>query len=364
MKCYQIISLLSIWLLGACGDQSTRTEKKDIARKEQYSTITSPKNNSDYKIGDTISFSFTSKKPEVKIDSVVIEVKGKHLISLSDTTAAEWSSNGFQVGQHSFVASIYLNNQIRERRIVNLQFKAAKQPEKLTYRLINTYPHDAEAYTQGLLFDDNTLYESTGQKGASSIRVVDLYTGDPIKKKDISLTYFGEGISIIGDSLFMLTWESRKGFIFNKNTLEAIGEFQYNTEGWGLTSIGDDTLVMSDGSHQLFFKDPLGFSDLKVLEVYDHNGPIDYLNELEYINGKIFANRYQTDNIYIIDPNSGAVEAILNLEGIFDKRAYSKRVDVLNGIAFKESSGTYFVTGKWWPSIFEISIINQHNNPI
>ncbi|MCV9386772.1 glutaminyl-peptide cyclotransferase [Reichenbachiella ulvae] len=363
MKCPQVLVILILSLLVACGEES-RKDKKEVVRKEQYSSITSPKNNSRYQLGDLISFSFSSKNSEIKIDSISIEVNGKQIVSMKDSLRFSWDSKNFQVGQHSFVSSIYLNNGSRERRIVNLNFRSSQEPEKLTYRLISTYPHDPDAYTQGLLFDGNTLYESTGQKGASSLRIVDLKSGSTVKKKDIDTQYFGEGIAIKGDSLYMLTWESRQGMIFNKNSLEKLGEFQYPTEGWGLTSINSDTLVMSDGSHQLFFKDPLGFADLKVLEVYDHNGPVDYLNELEYIHGKIFANRYQTDNIYIIDPNSGEVEGILNLAGIFDRRGYNQRVDVLNGIAYNENSNTYFVTGKWWPSLFEISIINQQNNPI
>ena len=176
-----------------------------------------------------------------------------------------------------------------------------------------------------------------------------------INKLMIDKKLFAEGITVYNDKLYMLTWKSKKGLILDKNTLELIGEFNYSTEGWGLTTI-DDNLVMSDGTEKLFFIDPKSFKINNYIEVYDNNGKVENINEMEYINDKIYANIYGKDIIVIINYKTGEVENIINLEGLLKRENYNTNIDVMNGIAYNLENESILVTGKWWPSMFEIKI--------
>ena len=221
-----------------------------------------------------------------------------------------------------------------------------------TYEIINRYPHDADAFTQGLVFDNGVLYEGTGRYGRSSLREVDLATSDIKQIYELPAQYFGEGITVFGDRLIQLTWKSRTGFIYDRDSFERKGDFTYATEGWGLTHDGE-RLIMSDGTATLYFLDPLTFNTIGHIEVYDHDTPVDRLNELEYINGRVYANVWQTDDIAVIDPDSGQVTAWLGLSGLLPPD-HSTPVDVLNGIAYDAANDRLFVTGKLWPWLFEI----------
>ncbi|MBU2913855.1 MULTISPECIES: glutaminyl-peptide cyclotransferase [Reichenbachiella] len=364
MKIHQSLTLIAFLVVIFSCESPEKKQTATSPRKKQISKITSPKNNSRFHLKDTVTFDFSMEDTSISIDSIIATSDRKTLFTSKNKSRATWGSDNFKTGTHSIILTLHLSNQTIERQIVNLTFLADSAPEQLSYHVINSYPHDPKAYTQGLTQEEGALYESTGQKGASSLRKVDLKTGKTLQNKELEYQYFGEGITIKGDSMYMLTWQAKQGFIFNKKDFEMLGTFHYNTEGWGLATLNSDTLLMSDGSHRIYFKDPNGFSDLKILEVYDHKGKIDYLNELEYINGKIYANRYQTDNIYIIDPHSGKAEAVLNLSGILQNQDINQEIDVLNGIAFNPLNKTYYITGKWWPKLFEIKIINQQQEPI
>ncbi|PIB36124.1 hypothetical protein BFP72_12320 [Reichenbachiella sp. 5M10] len=349
----------------SCCDKSNKETASKPLRKTQYAKVISPENNSTFALGDEIEFLIRPQQEGIEIDSITAQRESKNIFSFESNHTGVWKTKNQTVGSHAIILTIYLNNQTIERRIVNLKLLAKSAPQSLTYQLINSYPHDPTSYTQGLIMENGVLYESTGQQNESSVNHIDIQSGQQIKQFDLEPKYFGEGIAIKGDSLYMLTYRAQKGFIFDKNTLSPIDEFYYhNAEGWGLTTINDDTLVMSDGSHKLFFKDPNGFTDLRIVEVYDNHGPIDFLNELEYVNGKIFANRYLTDKIYMINPTNGQVEGVLDLSGILDLQNYHERIDVLNGIAYNKLTKTYYITGKWWPKLFEIEILNQEQVPI
>lgn len=224
------------------------------------------------------------------------------------------------------------------------------------YRVVNVYPHDEKAYTQGLVFDEGYLYEGTGLEGASSLRKVDLESGEIIQLAELPDEYFGEGITIFGGEIIQLTWKSGTGFVYDKASFKPTRRFAYPTEGWGITHDGK-RLVMSDGTAFLYFLDPETFERTGQVEVREENGPVKGLNELEFIKGKIFANIWQTDSIAIIDVESGRVTGRIDLTGIIDIPDYKKRTDVLNGIAHDARSGRLFVTGKSWPSLFEIELI-------
>jgi glutaminyl-peptide cyclotransferase len=228
-------------------------------------------------------------------------------------------------------------------------------PVLYTYEVINVYPHDPEAFTQGLVFDGEMLYEGTGLNGRSSLRRVELSSGQVLQQVDLAAEYFGEGITVWDERIIQLTWQSRRGFVYDKTTFERLGEFSYATEGWGITHDGR-RLIMSDGSATLYFWNPDTFTPVDSVDVYDISGPVMRLNELEYIDGEVWANIWQTDRIARIDPVTGQVLGWVDLSGLLtpEERAGT---DVLNGIAYMPESDRLFVTGKLWPKLFEIRVI-------
>lgn len=224
-----------------------------------------------------------------------------------------------------------------------------------TYEVVNVYPHDPQAFTQGLVFDGDVLYEGTGLNGRSSLRRVDLASGSVLQQVDLSSNYFGEGVTVVGDRIVQLTWTSNIGFVYDKNSFALLQEFSYPTQGWGVTYDGE-RLIMSDGSARLYFWDPATLAQLGSVEVRDPAGPVVSLNELEYIEGEVYANIWQTDRIARINPNNGQVTGWIDLAGLLtpQERAAS---DVLNGIAYMPDSKRLFVTGKLWPKLFEIKLL-------
>jgi len=223
------------------------------------------------------------------------------------------------------------------------------------YEVVNTWPHDPDAFTQGLVFLDGKLLESTGQPGRSSLRTVELQTGKVLKKVDVPVPYFAEGIALLNNKIYQLTWEHRLGFIYDAQNFQKIGEFQYSGEGWGLTTDGR-SLILSDGSNRIRFIDPSSFQVTKTIAVLDGKRPIGELNELEYVNGEIFANIWHEDRIAAIDPDTGRVKAWIDLNGLLQPGDVQSPEAVLNGIAFDKASNRLFVTGKLWPKLFEIKI--------
>ncbi|MGH7885183.1 MAG: glutaminyl-peptide cyclotransferase [Thermodesulfobacteriota bacterium] len=228
--------------------------------------------------------------------------------------------------------------------------------KQYTVNILNTYPHDNAAFTQGLVFDNGYLYESTGLHGKSSIRKVEIDSGRILMKRDLSRQFFGEGITILDDKIYQITWRSKTGFIYDKKNFNYIGSFSYQTEGWGITQDGKH-LIISDGSSKLYFMDPSSYKILKILHVKTIDGkPIIYLNELEYIDNKIYSNIWQSDKIVVIDPITGIAENWIDLSPLKDGIASNEKTDVLNGIAYNPDSKTFYITGKLWPKLFEIEL--------
>ena len=225
-----------------------------------------------------------------------------------------------------------------------------------TYEVVRTYPHDPQAFTQGLLFADGFLYEGTGLRGSSSLRKVDLESGQVLQLRQLERKYFGEGIALFGDRLIQLTWNSRVGFVYDRKSFEQLDRFTYLTEGWGLTHDGE-TLIMSDGTSTLYLLDPRTFEEKGQLQVRRGEKPVVRLNELEYIDGEIYANIWPTDIIARISPRSGQVLAWIDLAGLLSADDRRQSVDVLNGIAYDPKEKRFFVTGKWWPKLFEIKLV-------
>ena len=223
-------------------------------------------------------------------------------------------------------------------------------------KVVREYPHDISSYTQGLFFHGDTLYESTGQYGESTFRTVDLATGDAITRMDFSRKYFIEGSVVFGEDLYILTWESNVAFRYDALTRQYKSTLAYPREGWGLTTDGKQ-LIASDGSSFLYFMDA-DLNVLRRLRVTMDGKSVRYLNELEYIDGKVWANVYTTDTIVIIDPADGKVEATVDCRGLLPYRERTAETDVLNGIAV-DKDGRIFLTGKYWPKMYEIELIKK-----
>ena len=226
-----------------------------------------------------------------------------------------------------------------------------------TYKIVNTYPHDRNAFTQGLIFEDGVLYEGTGLRGRSTLRRVELQTGDILQIHELPAQFFGEGVTIYENKVIQLTWLSNVGFIYDKDSFELLQEFSYPTEGWGITHDGR-RLIMSDGTSILHFLDLETFEEIGQIEVSDNDGPVTRLNELEYIQGEIYANVWQTNRIARIAPQTGQVIGWIELKGLLSPEDRDEPVDVLNGIAYDTKNDRMFVTGKLWPKLFEIELIS------
>ena len=232
---------------------------------------------------------------------------------------------------------------------------AAERVKTYGYEVVNFWPHDREAFTQGLVFNDGALLESTGQQGFSTLRRVELKTGKVLKKIDVPRQYFAEGLTLFRGKLYQLTWQHQRGFIYDPADFRQVGEFRYDGEGWGLTQDGE-SLILSDGTSQLRFIDPETFAVRRTLTVRDGGRALRELNELEYVKGEIWANVWHVDRVARIDPRTGAVVGWVDLKGLLAAGDVRDPEAVLNGIAYDEAGDRLFVTGKLWPKLFEIRV--------
>jgi len=274
------------------------------------------------------------------------------------TTASILLSNA-KLGIQEVTASIYFNG-TSQHVSHNLQVLNDSAPKVYSFNIINEFPHDITSYTQGLEFFNGELYESTGKRGESKLRKVDYKTGEVLKNIDLENDYFGEGLTILNNNIYQLTWESKKGFIYNLKTFEKIKEFNYNEskEGWGICNNGN-TIYKSDGTEKVWILDTETLEEKEFIQTYTNKGKIVGINELEWVNGKIYANRYQLDGVAIINPINGAIEGVIDFRSLKKKVTQHKGLDVLNGIAWNPETKTLFVTGKYWDKLFEVEIIEK-----
>lgn len=232
-------------------------------------------------------------------------------------------------------------------------------PGEVDFRVVGSFPHDPTAFTQGLVYRDGFLYESAGLYGKSSLRKTDPATGKVLLLKKLPERFFAEGVTVMGPNAYQLTWKSKRGFVYAKDTLRREGSFSYPTEGWGLTDDGK-SLIMSDGTDTLRFLSPRDFSVKKTLRVRRRDGsPVPKLNELEYAGGKIYCNVWHSDEIAVVNPETGLAERFMDFSALRKRLSRPARAEVLNGIAWKPSSGTFFVTGKYWSEVFEVELLPQ-----
>ncbi|MGB1042824.1 MAG: glutaminyl-peptide cyclotransferase [Tenacibaculum sp.] len=318
-------------------------------------------------LGDKAAIKFEQLEGE-KIDSVQLFVNKKRVNKNEVDVSINTLDLG--VGKHAVTALAFYPNKSKKVKSA-IEVFAKNAPAVYSYKIVNTYPHDKEAYTQGLEYKNGFLYETTGRRGQSTLRKVDIKTGEVLQKIDLDKKYFGEGMTIVNDKVYWLTWQARKGFIYDLNTFKQIGEFDYNNsnEGWGLTH-NDSELIKSDGTNKIWFLDAVTQKEKRNIQVYTHDRAIDKLNEIELINGKIYSNWWYTDTtrgkikstIVIVNPKDGTVEGLIGLDGLRDIITKEQKLDVdevLNGIAFDTDNNRLFVTGKHWGKLFEIELIKK-----
>lgn len=339
--------LFSVFVLCAVLFACKKSDKKSIY-------FASPIAGATLSSGDDI-FLKTDAEPE-SFDSIQYFIDTVFIDSRKDTSTVKASTSGFSFGGVLVTAKVFSAG-VSTDVTTNIQLFPASVPLQYSFTLVNTYPHDTSSYTQGLEYHGGVLYESDGLVGESSLRKVDVNTGKVLKIVDIPAPYFAEGITLIGNKIVMLTWKNRIGFEFDKNTFEKNSEFPYNAspEGWGLAFNGKQ-IISTDGSNNIYYLNKDTYQKEGQMGVYDNNGPVQYLNELEIIDGKIYANIYQTDIIAVIDPVSGGVEAYINLSELYPTDARNEFADVLNGIAWDAGGRRLFVTGKKWDKLFQIKI--------
>lgn len=318
----------------------------------------SPEKNTSFPYNAPISIRFSSKEKS-PADSLQFFLNGKTIHPEEKGPGHyEFKAPAGRTGLNALKITAFYPDNKRSTATQNIILRPDTPPRKRRYELIKTYAHDPKAYTQGLIYQDGILYEGTGQYGESGIRKTDLQTGKVLSTLNIDNQLFGEGITIYKDKIYQLTWTSRKGFVYDLETFSPESTFRYDTQGWGLTTIGD-RLIMSDGSNKLYHIAPSSFTVVKEVEVYDHNGPVTRLNELEYINGLVWANIWTEDRIVMIDPETGEVKEELDMSRLLSAAERAKlndSDDVLNGIAWNPEKKTVYVTGKRWSKLFEISV--------
>ena len=290
-------------------------------------------------------------------DSVLVYFDSRFVTAI---TKAPWECiipdvNNLTTGRRSLKVTAFEGGKAQNTVTRFLIIYSNTKPVRYGYKVVKTYPHSRDAFTQGLVYDNGLLYEGTGQQTGSSLREVELATGKVVRQHNLDASLFGEGITLYRDRIYQVTWQNKVGFIYDKATFNQISKVYYGSEGWGLTTI-NDRIVMSDGTNVLCFYEPESYTVVSRIEVYDDKEKVDSLNELEYINGEIWANIWMSDLIARIDPLSGKVIGYINLKGILPESERQQDTDVLNGIAYDKNGDRIFVTGKKWPKLYEIKV--------
>ncbi|SHJ04214.1 Glutamine cyclotransferase [Arenibacter nanhaiticus] len=308
-------------------------------------------NKTEFQQNETVGIKLNPLKNQT-VDKVVYKLNDKE-INVND---GKIHLNEAVLGSKTLSATVtYEGNTVAVEK--KLKILAEKAPVIYTYDIINEYPHDINAYTQGLEFYKDTLYESTGRNGYSSLRKVDYKTGEILQKIDLENTYFGEGITILDEKIYQLTWRNGIGFIYDLNSFQKTGSFKYNQskEGWGLCNDGQK-IFKSDGTEKIWILNKETLAEESFLETVTNKSIFNKANELEYVDGKIYANVYQKESMMIIDAKSGAIEGVVNFGGLKDKVKQHENLDVLNGVAYHPERKTFFITGKNWSKLFEVKI--------
>lgn len=336
---------LTIILLGfiiiSCGSNAEQ-KAKDL-------NLSTNAKNGNLTLGEPLKFSLQNSKNH-EITSISYTLNGK---PVEENTPIAIS----KVGKQTLEATVFFGDQSANIK-THVTVLNSEAPKYYKFNILNTYPHDITSYTQGLEFHNGELYESTGQYGQSKLRKVDYKTGEILKNIDLDKAYFGEGLTILNNKIYQLTWRRGVGFVYDINTFEKTSSFKYgkSKEGWGLCNNGKE-LYKTDGTEDIWILNPETLTEEDFLQVFTNKSGIGQLNELEWINGKIYANIYQRNGVAIINPKTGGVEAVIDFTPLKNEVTQHPKLDVLNGIAYNPETNTIFVTGKNWDKLFEIQLI-------
>ncbi|MDR2466139.1 MAG: glutaminyl-peptide cyclotransferase [Prevotellaceae bacterium] len=352
---FAFCTVLAICCLFSCGHKidPRRAVKADTGKPKLF-LLVSPQNGETLKSNDSLKITVQALVDSLKPDSCVLAIDGQRRYSFSDSSR-KIPLSSVKMGVRRISLAIHANDTVAETLLFAIKVIPSSPPRLYKYKVLNEYPHDDNAYTQGLFFSDGHLYEGTGREGYSSLRKIELETGRIVRQLSLDDKYFGEGVCLHKGDIYQLTWRNREGFVYNFSDFTLKGRFDYSSEGWGIASDGE-RLRMSDGTPNLYtLNDNLNV--MSQIEVYDDRGPQGNLNELEYINGEIWANVYTSDYIVTVNPDTGEVTGRINLAGLLKKEYRKPHTDVLNGIAYDKEKRRIFVTGKNWPKLFEIELI-------
>jgi glutamine cyclotransferase len=318
-----------------------------------------PKKNS-YTSGEKFTAVLQTKLKDGSLENIEVYIDGKLLFESKNLyNSKEINTGELQVGTHNLKVVVKKTDGRQGENYQNFLVVSDIEPQKYRYKILSSYPHNPQFFTQGLEFHEGVLYEGTGQEGSSAIYKTDYKTGKILKEHKLENQYFGEGITIINGKIYQLTYKNQNGFVYDLNTFELIKTWKYKQkEGWGLTNDGK-SLIMSDGTEYIFFINPETLEEEKSIQVCNNKELVKNINELEYINGEIWANIWTTEKIVIIDPQSGKIKSEISFKGISDliSQNQQQQKDVFNGIAFNPLNNKIFVTGKLWPKLFEIELI-------
>ncbi|MDR2814073.1 MAG: glutaminyl-peptide cyclotransferase [Prevotellaceae bacterium] len=352
-----LVGILAL-LLASCGGEVRRKGVRAAAASAPAPKLQllSPQNRTSIKNNERLTVSY--RRNGVRYDSVVAILNGRRIARMADT-AGSIMVEAKTLGTKQLKVAAFLEGKEAATATVSITILAPNAPKRYGYTVVNAYPHDGRAYTQGLQLHGDALYESTGIYGQSAVRKLDLRSGRVLQQKELDGKYFGEGICILNGLLYQLTWREQICLVYSCETLQPLAALPYSGEGWGLATDGEH-LIMSNGSNVISFISPTDFAAQKHLEVYTDRGAVGQLNELELINGEIWANVYGSDNIVRIDTASGAVTGVVNMQNLLPSNLRDRNTDVLNGIACNEKTGQIFVTGKNWKKLFEIKITNTN----
>jgi glutamine cyclotransferase len=326
--------------------------------RKPVSTIAIQPSKKNYIFGEKVSVNVKTKVKNGEIETIKIYYKNT---LLKESKELDFVVEGVElnlIGTSSFRVEAVKTDGIKNTKSRSISTFSDIVPKKLTYKIVNTYPHSKKYYTQGLEYHNGYLYEGTGENGTSGLYKINPVNGKTVQSYDMDEKYFGEGITILNDKIYQLTYRAQKGFIYDLEDFAVIDSFQFKSnQGWGLVNDGKH-LIMSDGTHVLTWLDPNDLSIVKTLQVANEKGIVNNLNEMEFINGSLYANIYQTETIVEIEIETGKILSEINLKGIIDMyHNQTERIDVMNGIAYDAENKRIFVTGKLWPKLFEVEFI-------
>lgn len=353
-----------LMLMSACvsckqaGSTNEKYQQSAEIQDKRNISFVSPHKNQKFKDNEQIFIKLTIRDTTHRPDSAVVLVDNKKLATITSfEDSVCWVLQNSRLGTRNIEAVGYYQDGQKDHTFIQVTLLSGTIPAQYSYKIINTFPHSRNSYTQGLVYDKDVLYESTGIYGQSKLQKIEYQTGAVLNVFNLPNDIFGEGIALYDNKIIQISWKEQVAFLYDKETFQQINKIYYPIkEGWGITYDGTN-LIMSDGSHILYVIDKEYFTELSRIEVFDENGPVANLNELEYIQGEIWANIYNSDMLVRINPKTGAVQGKINLAGLLKPGDKTSTTNVLNGIAYDSATGRIFVTGKNWPKLFEISLV-------